>query len=917
MEGVWREPVSGTGLVCLAAKLKKLKLVLRKWNQEVFGLVNQSIKELEAKVKLLEMRLQEGHVAELEHEYLQTKAELERWENKEEIRLSQQAKKRWLTDGDRNSKSYHAVVNKRRKASAVSRMTLPNVLESREDIHNAAVSHFQNFLTGEGPMEVLDLSSLISPVVFEEENQEIIKEPSEDEVWAALKFIPKLSSPGLDGFGSEFYLQCWPIIKWDVLEAAPDFFRGTGLPRFYSTSYIVLIPKVQDPYNFDMFRPISLCNVIYKMFSKILVNRLASVLPRMISWEQGAFVPGRSIFENITLAQEMVHALHRKTKGGNVMLKIDMAKAYDRVDWIFLSKVLRSFGFADRACGLVEKCINSPWFSIMMNGTYKGFFKPTRGLHQGDPLSPYLFIIMQEVLTRMLKDNFNQGRLAPFYILRGAPLVSHLLYADDLLIFANGGNKSVRVIIRTLEQYAQWSSQAINKEKSTLFMSKQIPYDRRCGLLNNIGFTEGSFPTIYLGVPLVTGRLNARHLEPLVNKGTHYKKPKRRWVSWSSICKPTNEGGLGIRDFNEMQRGMRMNVQVQDIVNPLVKVKDLWIGNEWDGNALRELVGENRAWEIMRSVMAGKEGSDVYIWELNKHGNFTTASAWNIIRVRRDELPWKGWFWHNMLPRRVVVCVWKAWFRSLPVDMRITDMGIALVSRCDCYASGSLEALDHVLSSGKVARAVWEKAAVMLGVRCMGFSSWRARISAWFCCAKRCFQRGILVGLLPSLITWRMWLRRCKARMEATYESPEPVWISIKFWLSQVSDNITKCSRLLESINVPIKQVVNRNIRVVKWLKPKLGWVKLNVDGSCRGNPGTCGGGGVIRDHQGIVKAAFSEFFGFGTNNAAEMRALSRGLRMCKEHGFYQVEVECDSSLLVHWVVTKACNVWYLWDFWE
>ncbi|XP_042980145.1 uncharacterized protein LOC122310315 [Carya illinoinensis] len=313
VEGVWREPVAGTGLVCLAAKLKKLKPVLRKWNQEIFGRVDQSIKELEAKVELLEMRLQEGHIAKLEHEYMQTKAELERWENREEIRLSQQAKKRWITDGDRNSKFYHVVVNQRRKASAVSRMTL--------------------------------------------------------------------RSPGPDGFGSEFYMHCWPIVKWDVLEAARDFFQGTPLPRFYSASYIVLIPKMQDPHNFDK------------------LGRLAC-----------------------------------------------------------------------------------------------------------------------EVLTRMLKQNFNHGRISPYYIPRGAPLVSHLLYADDLLIFANGGKKSVRGIIRTLEQYAQWSSQAINKEKSALFMSKRIPYDRRCGLLNKTGFTEGSFPTIYLGVPLVTGRLTARHLEPLVNK---------------------------------------------------------------------------------------------------------------------------------------------------------------------------------------------------------------------------------------------------------------------------------------------------------------------------------------------------------------------------------------------------------------
>ncbi|KAG2685816.1 hypothetical protein I3760_10G143300 [Carya illinoinensis] len=491
---------------------------------------------------------------------------------------------------------------------------------------------------------------------------------------------------------------------------------------------------------------------------------------------------------------------------------------------------------------------------------------------------------------------------------------------------------------------------------------------------------------MYLEVPLVTGHLTARLLEPLVNKilnkvagwkvktlsqagrltliqhvlscmathllavlnvpqillsklnsilstffwGTHHGKPKRKWVSWSSICKPIYEGGLGFfrakyaRDENlvmaasketgsrlwkammqvflEVQENTRvrikegnvsfwhvkwllsgpLSVQVQDIVNPMVRVKDLWIGNVWDENALIDLVSENRAREIMQSVMARKEGFDVYIWESNRNDIFTTTLAWNITRVRSEELPWKGWLWHNLLPRRVVVCVWEAWFRSLPVDMRITDMGVALASRCDCCARGSLEMLDHVLCSGDVAKAVWEKATVTLGVRCMGFSSWRARVSAWFSCAKRSSQREILVGLIPSLITWRLWLRRCKARMESMYESLEAIWISVKFWLSQISENITKCNRLsatdnnlLAILNVPIKQIINRNIRVVKWLKPKSGWVKLNVDGSCRGNLGTCGGGGVIRDHQGKVKAAFSKIFGFGTNNVADLRALS------------------------------------------
>lgn len=135
-----------------------------------------------------------------------------------------------------------------------------------------------------------------------------------------------------------------------MAEASRDFFYGATLPTFYSSSYIVLIPKVPDPKNFGRFRPISLCSVAYKNFSKILVNRLTSLLSKLISQEHCAFIPGQSIFENIMLAQEMVWSLHKKIQGGNMLLKVDMAKAYDRVHWYFLLQVLSSFSFNDKFC---------------------------------------------------------------------------------------------------------------------------------------------------------------------------------------------------------------------------------------------------------------------------------------------------------------------------------------------------------------------------------------------------------------------------------------------------------------------------------------------------------------------------------------------------------------------------------------
>lgn len=206
-----------------------------------------------------------------------------------------------------------------------------------------------------------DLSSLLNKLVTNEDNFELCKEPSEEEIKDVIFSILQQSSLGPDGFGSSFFIICWDCIKDDVVEATREFFSGIALPRYYALSYIVLIPKVPDPKSFDKFRPISLCFVAYKIFSKIIVSGLSGLLPRLISFEQGVVIPRRSIFENISLAQEMVHSINKRVQGGNVRVKIDMAKAYDRVHWEFLLAVLESFGFSWQFCKLIEDCVKSPF----------------------------------------------------------------------------------------------------------------------------------------------------------------------------------------------------------------------------------------------------------------------------------------------------------------------------------------------------------------------------------------------------------------------------------------------------------------------------------------------------------------------------------------------------------------------------
>ena len=157
---------------------------------------------------------------------------------------------------------------------------------------------------------------------------------------------------------------------------------------------IVLIPKNTAPTNVNHFCPISLCNTIYKAIAKILVNRLCPLLEKLISPCQSAFIPGRWIAENQLIVHELLHSFkRRKVKGGFVAMKVDLQKAYDRINWNFLRTVLRRFGFQEVFVNWIMQCVTAVSFLVLINGGKSKSFRPTRRIRQGDPLSPYLFIL--------------------------------------------------------------------------------------------------------------------------------------------------------------------------------------------------------------------------------------------------------------------------------------------------------------------------------------------------------------------------------------------------------------------------------------------------------------------------------------------------------------------------------------------
>ncbi|KAL0283523.1 UNVERIFIED_CONTAM: hypothetical protein Sangu_2884500 [Sesamum angustifolium] len=190
------------------------------------------------------------------------------------------------------------------------------------------------------------------------------------------------SVAGPDGFNAYFYQVCCNIVREDVVTVVQDFLSGSPLPISLTTTSIALIWKVKNPSRGSEYRPISLCNTSNKILTKLLNDRLKILQPSIIVPNQNNFVSQRQIGDNIQLSQEILHSLEANKKDWNVALKLDMAKVYDRVDWVFLETVLLILGFLEHWIRLVRNCVQNCWFSVMINGSLSGFFKSSRGLRQ-------------------------------------------------------------------------------------------------------------------------------------------------------------------------------------------------------------------------------------------------------------------------------------------------------------------------------------------------------------------------------------------------------------------------------------------------------------------------------------------------------------------------------------------------------
>ncbi|XP_028074446.1 uncharacterized protein LOC114276808 [Camellia sinensis] len=312
----------------------------------------------------------------------------------------------------------------------------------------------------------------------------------------------------------------------DIQNAFTNFSLSGKLLSEVNSTIIALIPKVPNPAKVGDFRPISCCNTIYKCIAKIIANRIKSVLPDLIDLVQSAFVQGRRISDNIFLSQELMRGYHRHSPTPKCAMKVDIMKAYDSVRWDFILDILKAMAFPPVMISWIKACITSPSFSICINGSLHGYFKGARGLRQGDPMSPYLFVLAMEILAKILAEKAKHP-LFKFHWKCDKTKMINLCFADDLMIFSRGDASTVKLIMEGFKEFSSLSGLIPNPSKSNIYFSG-CDMELRASILEIAKFNEGTLPVRYLGVPLITTKLRAADCGPLIDRIT------KRVKSWTN-----------------------------------------------------------------------------------------------------------------------------------------------------------------------------------------------------------------------------------------------------------------------------------------------------------------------------------------------------------------------------------------------
>ncbi|XP_025638571.1 uncharacterized protein [Arachis hypogaea] len=397
-------------------KLKALRVLLRRWHKDNFGDMNSRIKKFEEEIKKIDDIVSAGSydkTMEARRKALVTCCA--KWYARKEIRWKQM------------SRSQHA-----------------RYMDKNTSIRDGLVKQIE-----------------------EEEAAVLEVMPTPEEIREAVWDCESSKTPGSDGYNMNFIKKCWDEIGQEFTTTVLGFFQSAKLPTEANVTWVALAPKFVGAKKIKDLRPINMVGCIYKVISKVLVRRMRLVMPCLVGETQSAFVKGRKIHDGALIACETVQWLKLRRKRAAI-IKLDFQKAYDRVRWSFVDIVLQKMGFELRWRTWVKECVTTASMSVLINGSPSKPFKMERGLRQGDPLSPFLFVLVVDVLHRMVGEAVRNGRISPLLVGQDNIELSHLQFADDTILFCPQDMETVLNYKRLLRCFELMSGLSINYDKSSL-----------------------------------------------------------------------------------------------------------------------------------------------------------------------------------------------------------------------------------------------------------------------------------------------------------------------------------------------------------------------------------------------------------------------------------------------------------------